>query len=68
MNSDERRALNLLRKEGLYVDERDFRSFCTIDETKRTNKFPTIREIADRYIFYRRMQRDKEEKERMINK
>jgi hypothetical protein len=60
MNCDERRALNLLRNEGLKVDEMVFRNFCMIDETKRTNKNPTPKEIADRYIFYRKMMRDKE--------
>jgi hypothetical protein len=58
MNTDERRALSLLREEGLNVDEKNFRSFCVIDETKRTRLF-TPKEIADRYVFYLKIQRDK---------
>lgn len=59
MNTDEQRALRLLKEEGFTVDEKDFRSFCIIDETKRTNKNPTSQEIADRYVIYRKMMRDK---------
>ena len=60
MNTDEKRALKLLREEGLDVDEMDFRSFCTIDATKRTNPNPSVKEIADRYVIWQKMTRDKE--------